>query len=237
MLSTLYYFCARTKLNKEAPSVSNWKVIPDNIQGIIKPTTWSTRWHQAHLRIDLRRNPRSWFKLYFSCFKYKYTYMKNVIYPGPDIKLEACAEVISCQHDKDLHRQCDWSECVETYKDVGSIGENYTRKQTNFNAVMKERERGRWYTPALSNYITNNIHTQNTPRGRPSLLLIWLDCFASLSYKMALIRATEREPIPRGAGALAGQLERFLKTIDEIAKPPWRMGTFSSRAVHSTVIV
>ena len=66
--------------------------------------------------------------------------MNNVIYPGSDIKPEACAEVTSWQHDKELHRQCEWSECVEAYKDVGSISETYTRKQTNFNAVMKERD-------------------------------------------------------------------------------------------------
>ena len=55
--------------------------------------------------------------------------MNNVIYPGSDIKPEACAEVISWQHDKELHRQCEWSDCVEAYKDVGSIGETYTRKK------------------------------------------------------------------------------------------------------------
>ena len=43
-----------------------------------------------------------------------------------------------------------------------------------------------------------------------------LDCFTPLSYKAALIRATENECIPRGGGALAGQLGRCLKTIDEI---------------------
>ena len=32
----------------------------------------------------------------------------------------------------------------------------------------------------------------------------------------ALIRATERECIPRGGGPLAGQLGRCFKTIDEI---------------------
>ena len=43
-----------------------------------------------------------------------------------------------------------------------------------------------------------------------------LDCFAPLSYKTAFIRAIERECIPRGRGALAGQLRRCLKTIVEI---------------------
>ena len=44
--------------------------------------------------------------------------MSNIIYPGSDIKPEACAKVISWQHDKQLHR----SESEEAYKDVGSIG-------------------------------------------------------------------------------------------------------------------
>ena len=34
-----------------------------------------------------------WFKLYFSCFKYKYTFKKNITYPGSDNKPETCAEV------------------------------------------------------------------------------------------------------------------------------------------------
>ena len=64
--------------------------------------------------------------------------MNNIIYPGSDIKPEACTEVISWQHDKQLHR----SESAEAYKDVGSIGERIL-EQTNFNAIMKERERER----------------------------------------------------------------------------------------------
>ena len=39
----------------------------------------------------------TWFKLYFNCFNYKNTYKKNIIYPGSDIKPEACTEVISWQ--------------------------------------------------------------------------------------------------------------------------------------------
>ena len=67
------------------------KVLRDNnIQDIIKPATCSTMWRQAHLGTDIRRNPKSWFKLCFSCFKYKYTYMNNIIYPGSDNKPKAC---------------------------------------------------------------------------------------------------------------------------------------------------
>ena len=73
------------------------------------------------------------------------------------------------------------------------------------------------------------------PGGSPSLLWMWLDCFAPLSYKTALIRATEREYIPRGNGALAGQLGRSLKTIDKIGPHEDRV-LFSSWPVHSAVI-
>ena len=78
---------------------------------------------------------------------------------------------------------------------------------------MRERERER--DGILQHYQTIQ-QTIYIHRGRPSLLWMWLDCFAPLSYKTALIRATERECIPRGGGALAGQLGRCLKTIDEI---------------------
>ena len=60
--------------------------------------------------------------------------------------------------------------------------------------------------------------------------------FAPLSYKTAIVRATESECIPRGGGALAGQVGRCLKTIYEIGPHEDRV-LFSSRAVHSAVIV
>ena len=71
----LIMFFARAKLNKEAPNVT------EKFFFIIKPATGLTRWRQAHLGIDLRRNPRSCINFYFSRFKYKYTYMNNIIYP------------------------------------------------------------------------------------------------------------------------------------------------------------
>ena len=89
------------------------KVLLDNILGIIKPATCSTRWRHAHHGIDLRRNPRS-----------------------------------SEGFPRGRHQRC----------------------------------------------------RHNMPRGRPSLLWMWIDCFAPLSYRTVLIRATKRECIPRGDG-------------------------------------
>ena len=71
----------------------------------------------------------------------------------------------------------------------------------------RERERVREREMVYSSIIElDNLqyaYTEHFKR-RQSLLWMRLDCFSSLSYKTALIRATESECIPRGDGALAG---------------------------------
>ena len=42
---------------------------------------------------------KSWFKLYFNCYKYKHIIAENIKYPGSDKKPKACTKVISWQVD------------------------------------------------------------------------------------------------------------------------------------------
>ena len=77
-----------------------------------------------------------WFKLYFNCFNYKNTYKKNMIYPGSDIKPEACTKVISWQHDK----QIMWMvrEFNRKHVQMSEVQWTYTRSNTG-----RDRERQR----------------------------------------------------------------------------------------------